>query len=122
MFEKASRLKLRFNYKGLCTAEDLWDLPLRSLDSIFKELNAQLRTQKEESLLEKRSQADELLDLAISIVKHVVEVRLQEQKEREAAGEKAAHKQKLLGIIADKQDTELREMPLDELKKLVEDL
>ena len=122
MFEKAVRLKLRFNHKGLCTVEDLWDIPLESLDRIFKELNTKLKTQKEESLLENRSKEDEILDLKISIVKHIVEVRLSEQKARTDLAAKSAKKQKLLGIIAEKQDTELRDLSVDELTKLVDDL
>jgi hypothetical protein len=122
MFEKAVRLKLRFTHKGLCTVEDLWDIPLESLDRIFKDLNIKLKTQKEESLLETRSREDEILDLKIAIVKHIVEVRLSEQKARTDLLAKSVKKQKLLGIIAEKQDNELRDMSVDELTKLVDDL
>jgi hypothetical protein len=122
MFEKATRLKLRFTHKGLCTVEDLWDIPLESLDRIFKDLNIKLKAQKEESLLETRSKEDEILDLKISIVKHIVEVRLSEQKARTDLAAKSAKKQKLLGIIAEKQDNALRDMSVDELTKLVDDL
>jgi hypothetical protein len=122
MFEKAVRLKLRFTHKGLCTVEDLWDLPLDSLDRIFKELNTKLKTQKEESLLETRSKEDEIFDLKISIVKHIVEVRLSEQKARTDLAAKLAKKQNLLGIIAEKQDNALRDMSVDELTKLVDEL
>lgn len=122
MFEKAVRLKLRFNHKGLCTVEDLWDIPLESLDRIFKELNIKLKAQKEESLLETRSKEDEIVDLKISIVKHIVEVRLSEQKARKDLAAKLAKKQKLLGIIAEKQDDALRDLSVDELTKLVDDL
>jgi len=122
MFEKASRLKLRFIHKGLCTVEDLWDLPLKSLDSIFKELNNRLKMQKEESLLETKSNEDEILDLQIAIIKHVVEVRLAEKKLRLDAKEKAAKKEKLLGIIAEKQEEGLRGMSIEELTGLVNSL
>jgi hypothetical protein len=122
MFEKAVRLKLRFTHKGLCTVEDLWDIPLESLDRIFKDLNIKLKAQKEESLLETRSKEDEILDLKIAIVKYIVEVRLSEQKARTDLSAKSAKKQKLLGIIAEKQDSVLRDMSVDELTKLVDEL
>jgi len=122
MFEKASRLKLRFNYRGICAVEDLWDLPLTALDAIFKTLNAAMKAQKEESLLETKSQADEILDLQIGIVKHIVEVRLAEQKAKQDEAANAARKQKILGIIADKQDAALQSLPIEELTKLVNGL
>lgn len=122
MFEKAVRLKLRFTHKGLCTVEDLWDIPLESLDRIFKDLKIELKTQKEESLLETRSKEDEIFDLKIAVVKHIVEVRLSEQKARKELAAKSDKKQKLLGIIAEKQDNALRDMSVDELAKLVDEL
>jgi len=122
MFEKASRQKIRFLHRGQCSVEDLWDLPLTALDSIFKGLNAQSKAQKEESLLATKAQEDEVLALQIAIVKRVVEVRLAEQAERQSAADKAAQKQKLLGIIAEKQDAELKNMSLEELTKLVNEL
>jgi len=113
---------LRFIHKGLCTVEDLWDLPLKSLDSIFKELNNRLKMQKEESLLETKSNEDEILDLQVALIKHVVEVRLAEKKLRLDATEKAARKEKLLGIIAEKQEEGLRGMSIEELTGLVNSL
>jgi len=122
MFEKATRLKLRFNFRGLCSTEDLWDLPLKSLDLIYKELNATLKTQKEESLLDTKSKEDELLDLAISIIKHIVEVRLLEQKEKRDEKQKKVLKQKLLEIKDRKEDEKYNDMPVEEIDKLIKDL
>jgi len=122
MFEKASRLKLRFNYKGTCSVEDLWDMPLEALDYIFKVLNSQLKNEKEESLLEKRSKEEDIVDLKIKIVKHVVEVRLLEQKNRKDEVDKAARKQKLLGVISEKQDAELKNMSVEELTKIINEM
>ena len=122
MFEKASRLKLRFNYKGQCTTEDLWIIPLQALDLIYKEINQALKAQKEDSLLETKSKDDQILDLKIEIVKHVVKVRLQEQKDRADAISRSEKKQKIMSIIADKQDAKLQDMSIDKLSKLVEEL
>lgn len=122
LFEKAARLKLRFNHKGLCTVEDLWDMSLESLDMIFKEMNASLKGYEGESLLGKKSDEDKILALRIDIVRHVVKTKLTEQEARENALAKAARKQQLLGVIATKQDAELHDMSVDDLKKLVDEL
>ena len=42
IFERAVREKTRFNYKGLISVEDLWDLSLEKLDAIWCELEAEL--------------------------------------------------------------------------------
>jgi len=122
MFEQAVRMKLRYEHKGLCSVEDLWDLSIVELDQIFKKLNAELKTVKEESLLDVKSYEDKELDLKISIVKHIVAVKLAEAEANEKRADKMAKKQKILGIIARKQDAELEEMPVEKLSEMVEDL
>ena len=122
MFETATRKKFRFNYKGSCSVEDLWDLSTKELDSIFKELNSNLKQQKEESLLDAKTTSNKILDLKIAIVKHIVEVKLTEQEARKNSAFKAAQKQKLMGIIETKQDAALQEMSIKDLEKIVESL
>ena len=102
--------------------EDLWNLRVEDLDSIYKVLNATAKTQQEESLLDTRSQEDEILDLMIGIVKHIVRVKLQEQEEHENEIERRARKQKLLVILETKQDAELLDLSPDELKEMISDL
>jgi len=115
-------MKLRFDYKGACSVEDLWDLSLKNLDNIYKELNRHKRDSEGDSLLETRTEGDDVRDLQISVVKHIVEVRLKERKEAQEKTDKSAKKQKILGIISEKQDQQLRDMPVDELAKLVDEL
>ena len=55
MFEKAVKGKYRFPYKGQIAVEDLYDLPLGSLDTVFKTLNAEVKKTDEESLLQTKS-------------------------------------------------------------------
>lgn len=122
MFEQAVRMKLRFEHKGLLSVEDLWDLHVNDLDSLFKALNAKARTQAEESLLDTPRPEDEITALQIDIVKHIVSVKLQEKEVAEKATERRARKQKLLEILEYKQDEQLRDMSSNKLQKLIDEL
>lgn len=128
MFEKASRLKLRFDTPaGVLSVEDLWDLPLTSraghanLDDIAKDLSRQVSSQ-EESFVEKPAPKKKGLDLAFEIVKHVIKIRLEERDALKAAEAKKARKTKILEIMARKQDQALEEMDMADLEKELEGL
>ena len=122
LFEIAVRTKMRFPYKGLVSVEDLWDLNVTALDSVFKTLNSQVKQSKEESLLNTKSKEDEVLETQIEIVKYIVSVKLAEQEERKKASAKKEQKQKIMSIIATKQDEALQNSSIDELKQMLEDL
>ena len=122
MFIKASRKKLRFPYKGQATVEDLWDLPVTELDKIYKLLNAEEKRAKEESLLETKSEEDEKLAVKIGIIKYIVAVKLEEKKAAELAKERKEQKQKIMQILANKQDEELKEKSVEELEKMLKEL
>lgn len=122
IFEYATRNKVRFSFRGLISVEDLWDLSLSNLDSIYKELNKQSKQSEEESLLNIKTQEDELLNVQIEIVKHIVSVKLAEKEAREKASAKKAQKQKIMSIIAAKQDEALQNSSIDDLKKMLDEL
>lgn len=122
IFENASRRKYRFNHKGVITTEDLWDLSLTDLDSIYKSLRTQAKQQEsEESLLAAKSAVNNELDDKIEIVRHIVAVRQMEAEERKAERENAQKKQRIYDLIAKKQDEKLENMSIEELTKLLED-
>jgi hypothetical protein len=122
IFEKAVRTKVRFPFKGLVSTEDLFDLNVENLDSIFKTLNSQMKQVKEESLLATKSKQDEELDLKIEIVKYVVKTKLEEEQIRLQAKEQKEKKQKIMEILSVKQDTDLQNKSVDELKAMLDDL
>ena len=122
IFELASRMKIRFAYRGMITVEDLWDLSVQELDRIFQKLNKALKESKEESLLSPQAKEDSELAIAVAIVRHIVEVKLTESAIALAAVERKAKKQKILTILADKQDDSLRNMSQEDLTKMLEDL
>lgn len=122
IFEYATRNKIRFSFRGLISVEDLWDLSLTNLDSIYKELNKQSKQSEEESLLNIKTQEDELLNVQIEIVKYIVSVKLAEKEAREKASAKKAQKQKIMSIIAAKQDEALQNSSIDDLQKMLDEL
>ena len=122
IFELASRMKIRFAYRGMITVEDLWDLSVQELDRIFQKLNKALKESKEESLLSPQAKEDSELNVQVAIVRHIVEVKLAEAAVALAAVERRAKKEKILSILADKQDDSLRNMSQEDLTKMLEDL
>lgn len=122
IFEFAIRNKLRFPFKGLISVEDLWDLSVRELDSIFKTLNAQVKKSQEESLLDTKSKEDEVLSVQIEIVKYIVEVKLAEAEAIKQSRELKEKKQKIMEIISAKQDEALHNMSVENLQAMLENL
>ena len=119
MFEFALKNKVRFPYKGLVSVEDLFDLSVRDLDSIFKTLNAQVKKSQEESLLATKTKEDETLAIQIEIVKYIVKTKLDEAETAKQSKELKEKKQKLMEMIAEKEDESLRNMSVDELKAML---
>jgi hypothetical protein len=106
----------------LITVEDLWDLSVDNLDSIFKTLNSQLKQVKEESLLDTRSKADVEIDTKIKIIKYIVEVKIEENEARLKAKELREKKQKIMEIMSVKQDVDLQSKSLEELKSMLDEM
>lgn len=119
MFEKASRAKYRYPYKGSVSTEDLWDLSVEELDSIYKTLNKQVKVSQEDSLLSTRKAEDEVLTTQIEVVKHIFTVKLTEAEERKNAKAKKEEKQKLLEILAHKKNSELEGKTVAELEAMI---
>lgn len=127
MFEKASRLKLRFDSpRGELTVEQLWDLPMSSvrenvpsLDLLGREAMAALKS--EESFVEAPKHQD-VLQLRLDILKHIRDTRLAELKDREQEYKKAAEKEKLQNILELKKEAQLSELTLDEIQARIDAL
>lgn len=122
IFEYATRNKVRFLYKGSVSVEDLWDLSVTELDKVFKTLNSQRKQSQEESLLNTKSKEDEIVDVQIAIVKHIVTVKLAEKEAREKAAENKAKKQKIMAIMAARDEKALENASDEDLQKMLAEL
>ena len=129
MFEKASRMKIRFESpKGNLSTEDLWDLPLTAvnngacLDNIARDLSRKLKDSDTESFVVKSKNLDAVLQLKFEVIKRVIEVRLNEAEAAEKVKESKEKKQKLMSIIAQKEDEKLLGASLEQLRAMVDAL
>jgi len=131
IFEQATRLKLRFESpKGFLAVEDLWDLPLTTtipanracLNEVAKAINRQLKDSAEEDFVNPVTQADERLQLKLNIVKHIIAVKQVEIAAAHAASEKRQKKERLLELIARKQDEKMAGQSEEELQKMLAEL
>lgn len=122
IFEYAVENKLRFPYKGLISAEDLYALSVSDLDTIYKTLKREAKRNGEESLLVTKSNDDVALDTKIEIVKYIVEKKLAQVEARKTAAANKAKKEKILSILEEKQDAALKNMSEEDLRKMLDTL
>lgn len=121
VFEYATRKKIRFQFKGQISVEDLWDLSLENLDSIYKMLKAQAKAEQGESLLRKANPNEELLGVQIAIVTHIANVKLEEREARQKDRERRERNARIKEIIAQKQDADLQNKSVEELERMLEE-
>lgn len=129
MFEKATRLKLRFDSsRGDLTTEQLWDLPLQSksgfdLDTVAKAVNSELKSISEESFVETRTNPRKgELELKLEIVKHVIKTKQDENSAAVSAATKREERKRLESILATKQASALEQLSVEEIQKRLDEL
>ena len=124
VFETASRKKVRFDtHMGQLTVEDLWDLPLTSktgrlnLDDMAREFHGRMEATAATSFVETSTNTDEAAELGFTLVKHVIDVKIIENKANKDAKAKADERKKLLGILSNKKDEELEGLSVEEIEE-----
>lgn len=122
IFEKATREKTRFCFKGLVSVEELWDLSLEYLDSLWCELESELEKLPKKSLLATNTKQRDEIEFKQEIIKYIVETKKAEKLANEQSKANAAKKQMVLDIIEQKKNEDLKSMSLEELTKLAESL
>ncbi len=129
VFEYAARHKLRFaSARGDLTAEQLWDVPLRSKDEfnlnlVAKMANEAVKVVSEENFVEAtKTAANTRAEVALEVVKHVIEYKLADEAKAKMRTENRAKKEKLLAVLAEKQDGKLSALSEKELKRQIEEL
>ena len=99
MFEMASQFKFRYPYKvGFITTEDLWDLSLTQLDTVYKALSKEMHIilQDGDSLLYTKSpdlfNKEQELTAKIELVKYIFKCQQQAEELHRMETERSAMK------------------------------
>ena len=123
IFETATRIKLRFTSpRGDLTVEQLWDVPLRSkdgfdLNALAKTANKAVKEMAEENFVDTAVKTPEHTrrELALEIVKHVIETKVAEEEAAKKRAENKIERDKILGLLAEKQNDKLSALSEKEL-------
>lgn len=122
MYKQASKLGLRIQTnKGLLAVEQLWQLSQSDLSNAIKAVKKVLvkNDDNELSFLENTKVVDIENQLRFDILKDVYLTKKSEAEAIRNEAETKAHNQKILALIAEKQEGKLRDMSEEELKTLL---
>lgn len=123
IFETASKIKLRISTgRGLLSVEDLWDLSLESLDTIAISVNKELKANQEESFIGKKTKANDILELKLEILKHIITVKLAEKQVKAQRAERNAKLAQLRELAISKQNEALAGSSLEEINNMIAEL
>lgn len=122
MFERAARMKLRFNSsKGPLSTEMLFDLPLTSsrqssLDNLARDTHQRIQSAQQGSFVEEVSEDTSTDQLRLDILKAVIASKLSARKAAETRAANDDKRRKLIEALAAKEGEELQSKSADELR------
>ena len=115
IFERASRLGLTHQHKGMLNTDDLWNLSLISLDTLAKNYHAQIKQQEEVSFISETKNTDTIAQLSLDIVKHIIDSKLSDKKASASEAAKQVERTKLLSALESKENDARSNMSKEEL-------
>lgn len=122
-YKQASQLQLRFlTNKGTLSVEQLWSLSLTDLANAIKAVKKVLKgtdNDDELSFLDENKTVDAENQLRFNILKDVYVDKQTALKEARTAQDRKAFEQKILNLIAEKQEGALKEKSIEELEALL---
>lgn len=119
-FKEASRLGLRFQTnKGLLTVEQLWSLNVSELDELAVQLEVQVKESGKKSFIVKKTEKDKTAKLRFDVALEILEDKVDERDATIKSREDKAHNEKILALISEKQDDDLKGKSVAELKKML---
>lgn len=129
LFEKAARLKLRFDTpRGSLPVEELFDLPLTSdnpvkanLDDLARALYKEKEATVQVSFVNDTTPTDELPELKLNVVKRVIEIRKQEIEDKAKELKLQELTRQIKASMAKRSGAALDDLSMEDLTALLKD-
>lgn len=119
-FKLASQQKLRFQTnRGSLSTEQLWDLSLEELDALAVSLETEHKESGKKSFLVTKSVKDKTAKLRFDVVLDVLTTKVEEAQAVAEAKEIKTHNEKIITLIAEKQDESLKGKSIKQLEALL---
>lgn len=120
IFEKASRVKLRFNtQQGPVSVENLWTASVSSLINLEEQLTEVVesygKTTRRKTIKNEEQKANEL---RLEIVTHIIDTLEAEKKAKDELLDIKKHNSEIDGFIFKAIKADMRKLSVEELKKL----
>lgn len=122
IFEKAVRLKLRFEYKGFIGVEDLWDLKPEELNKIYSNVKKELRSEEDGLMATRKTKAEKEAQLKLDVLKYVFDVKQAEADEQKVRAENKRKKDYLLGVLERKQNEQIESSSMEDIQRMFNEL
>ena len=124
-YKQASKLQLRFQTnRGNLSVEQLWSLSLTDLANAIKAVKKVLKGTDDDdelSFLDENKTVDTENQLRFNILKDVYVDKQTALKEARLAQDRKAYEQKILNLIAEKNEEALKEKSIEELEALLKE-
>jgi len=128
LIELAVRKKLRFeSTKGHLTVEQLFDLPFTSksgcdLQTVATTCNEEVKACGEVDFVGTAKPVTKTAQLKLDVVKYVISTKKAEATAAQTEAQKAAEKQRLMGLLSRKKDEELEGKSAEEIQAMIDNL
>ena len=122
IYKEAIKSKIRFNFKGSLSLEDLFDLKVEDLDAIYGDLKKKEKDLETYSLLSKPTKERALVTIKLLLVRDIIEDKIKAEEEEAKAIKNKAEEQKILAVIAEKESENLKSMSIEQLTEMLKAL
>jgi hypothetical protein len=120
VYKIATKQKLRVpTPRGPLSVEQLWDLSIEELDILAVKLKEEYEGSGKKSFIAKKSEKDKTAKLMFDVVLDILTTKADEAEAALEAREVKKHNEKIMDLIAKKQDEALSEKSIADLKKML---